>query len=124
MVHGEEEYDKAVEASQILFGNATAESLSKLDKATFLSVFEGVPTYEIDRSKLESGVSIIELLATETAAFPSKGDLRRTIKGNGLSLNKAKLTDQDYQVTVADLINETYLLIQKGKKNYYIIEAV
>ncbi len=72
MVHGEEEYDKAVEASQILFGNATAESLSKLDKATFLSVFEGVPTYEIDRSKLESGVSIIELLATETAAFPSK----------------------------------------------------
>lgn len=124
MVHGQEEYDKAVEASQILFGKATTESLAKLDKATFLSVFEGVPTYEIERVKLESGVPIIELLAAETAAFPSKGELRRTIKGNGLSVNKAKLTDQEYVVTVSDLINESYLLVQKGKKNYYIIEAV
>ncbi len=124
MVHDEEEYDKAVEASQILFGKATTESLSKLDKETFLSVFEGVPTYEIDRSKLDAGVPVVELLVTETKAFPSKGELRRTIKGNGLSLNKAKLTDQEYLVTGADLINGSYLLIQKGKKNYYIIEAV
>lgn len=124
MVHGEDEYNKAVEASQILFGNATNESLAKLDRETFLAVFEGVPTYEVDRAKFDAGVSVVELLATETAAFPSKGELRRTIKGNGLSLNKAKLTDQDYLVTGADLINGSYILIQKGKKKYYIIEAV
>jgi tyrosyl-tRNA synthetase len=124
MVHDEDEYDKAVEASQILFGKATTESLSNLDKETFLSVFEGVPTYEVERAKLDTGVPVVELLATETGAFPSKGDLRRTIKGNGLSLNKAKLTDQEYLVTGADLLNGSYILIQKGKKTYYIIEAV
>jgi len=124
MVHDEDEYNKAVEASQILFGKATTENLAKLDKDTFLSVFEGVPTYTVDRVKFDAGVPIVELLATETAAFPSKGELRRTIKGNGLSLNKTKLTDQEYLVTVADLINDTYLLIQKGKKSYYVIEAV
>ena len=124
MVHGEDEYNKAVEASEILFGKATTESLAKLDKETFLSVFEGVPTYEIDRAKLHAGVPIVELLAAETSAFPSKGELRRTIKGNGLSLNKARLSDQEYLVTGADLINGSYLLIQKGKKDYTIIEAV
>jgi tyrosyl-tRNA synthetase len=124
MVHGEDEHNKAVEASRILFGNATTESLSKLDKETFLSVFEGVPTYAVARTKLDAGVPVVELLATETEAFPSKGELRRTIKGNGLSLNKARLTDQEYLVTGADLINNTYILIQKGKKNYYIVEAV
>jgi tyrosyl-tRNA synthetase len=124
MVHDEDEYSKAVEASRILFGKATTEGLAKLDKETFLSVFEGVPTYEIDRDKLDAGVPVVELLATETAVFPSKGELRRTIKGNGLSLNKAKLTDQEYLVTGADLINGSYILVQKGKKNYYIIEAV
>ncbi|MDY0190541.1 MAG: tyrosine--tRNA ligase [Desulfuromonas sp.] len=124
MVHGEDEYHKAVEASQILFGNATTASLSSLDKETFLSVFDGVPTYEIERNKLSAGVPIVELLATEATIFPSKGELRRTMKGNGLSLNKAKLADQEYVVTEADLLNGTYVLIQKGKKNYYIIEAV
>jgi len=124
MVHSEEEYDKAVEASQILFGKATTESLAKLDKETFLAVFEGVPTFEIARAKLDAGVPVVELLAAETAAFPSKGELRRTIKGNGLSLNKAKVSDQEYLVTGADLINGAYILVQKGKKNYYIIEAV
>jgi tyrosyl-tRNA synthetase len=124
MVHGEDEYCKAVEASEILFGNATTESLAKLDKETFLSVFEGVSTYEIDRAKLVAGVPVVELLASETAVFPSKGELRRIIKGNGLSLNKAKVTDQDFLVTGADLINGSYLLIQKGKKDYTIIEAV
>lgn len=124
MVHDEDEYNKAVEASQILFGKATTESLAKLDKATFLSVFEGVPTFEVDRVKLDAGVPVVELLTTETEVFPSKSELRRTIKGNGLSLNKAKLSDQEYRVTVADLINGSYLLIQKGKKSYYVIEAV
>jgi len=124
MVHDESEYNKAVEASQILFGKATTEGLAKLDKETFFAVFEGVPTYEIDRSKLSTGVPIVELLAVETAVFPSKGELRRTIKGNGLSLNKAKVADQEYLVTDADLINDSYLLVQKGKKNYYVVEAV
>jgi tyrosyl-tRNA synthetase len=124
MVHSEEEYEKAVEASQILFGVATTESLAKLDKETFLSVFEGVATFEIARGTLEAGVPIVELLATETATFPNKSEVRRTIKGNGLSLNKAKVSDQEYTVTAADLINETYLLVQKGKKSYFIIEAV
>jgi len=124
MVHDEDEYNKAVDASQILFGKATTESLAKLDKQTFLSVFEGVPTYQVDRARLDVGVPVVELLTTDTQAFPSKGELRRTIKGNGLSLNQAKLTDQDYLVTGADLINGSYILVQKGKKNYYIIEAV
>ena len=124
MVHDEAEYLKAVDASEILFGNATTASLARLDKETFLSVFEGVPTFNVQRDKLAVGVPVVELLAEETAVFPSKGELRRTIKGNGLSLNKAKLTDQDYLVSVADLINDSYILIQKGKKNYFIIEAV
>ncbi len=124
MVHDEAEYLKAVDASEILFSNATTASLAKLDKETFLSVFEGVPTFNIPRDKLAAGVPVVELLAEETKVFPSKGELRRTIKGNGLSLNKAKLTDQDYLVTAADLINDSYILIQKGKKNYFIIETV
>jgi len=124
MVHGAEEYEKAVEASQILFGNATTESLARLDKETFLSVFEGVPTFTVARARFDAGVPIVELLAAETEAFPSKGDLRRTIQGNGLSLNKSKVTDQDYLVTGADLINGSYVLVQKGKKSYTIIEAV
>ncbi len=124
MVHSEEEYDKAVEASEILFGKATAETLAKLDKETFLAVFEGVPVWQVDRKKIEEGIPIVELLAAETAVFPSKGDLRRTIKGSGLSINKAKITDQEYLVTAKDLINGNYILAQKGKKSYSIIEAV
>jgi tyrosyl-tRNA synthetase len=124
MVHGDEEYAKAIEASAILFGKATAENLARLDRATFLAVFEGVPTYQVDRSRLAAGVPIVELLTVETAAFPSKSELRRTIKGNGLSLNKSRLTEQEYLVTSADLINGSYLLIQKGRKNYYIVEVV
>ncbi|MFO7765104.1 MAG: tyrosine--tRNA ligase [Pelovirga sp.] len=124
MVHGADEYQKAVEASQILFGNATTESLASLDRETFLSVFEGVPTFPVEYAKLKEGVPIVELLVTCTAAFPSKGDLRRTIKGNGLSLNKARLTDQGYIVTQADLVGGSYILVQKGKKNYTLIEAV
>jgi len=124
MVHGEEEYTKAVEASEILFGNATAENLARLDRETFLSVFEGVPTYQIARTRLDAGVPIVELLAAETEVFPSKGELRRTIAGNGLALNKARVTDQDYLVTGGDLISGSYLLIQKGKKSYFLIEAV
>ncbi|MDY0291044.1 MAG: tyrosine--tRNA ligase [Desulfuromonadaceae bacterium] len=124
MVHGEEEYCNAVEASQILFGKATAQSLAKLDKDTFLAVFEGVPTFEVHGSIIAAGISVVELLTEETDVFPSKGELRRTVKGNGLSINKEKVSDPDYVVTAKNLINGTYLLIQKGKKNYYIIEVL
>ncbi|PID76751.1 MAG: tyrosine--tRNA ligase [Deltaproteobacteria bacterium] len=124
MVHSEAEYLKAVEASQILFGKATAASLAKLDEATFLSVFEGVPTFEIERAKLEQGIQIVELLAAETKIFPSKGEVRRTIKGGGLSMNKERISGQEYLVTTAALINGCYILFQKGKKNYFIVKAV
>ncbi len=124
MVHGEGEYCNAVEASQILFGKATAQSLAKLDKDTFLAVFEGVPTFEVQGSTVASGISVVELLTEETDVFPSKGELRRTVRGNGLSINKEKVSDPDYVVTTKNLINGTYLLIQKGKKNYYIIEVL
>lgn len=124
MVHGQEEYNRAIDASQILFGKATAETLAKLDKETFLSVFDGVPRFCVEGGKFAAGVPIVELLTVEAAVFPSKGELRRTMKGHGLSLNKTKLTDQEYQVTEADLIKGGYLLIQKGRKNYTLIEAV
>lgn len=124
MVHGEDEYRRAVDASQILFGKATAESLANLDKETFLSLFEGVPSCRVERAKFAAGVPIIELLTRDAAVFPSKGELRRTIQGNGLSLNKTKLTDCDYLVSEADLIKGGYILVQKGRKNYTIIEAL
>jgi tyrosyl-tRNA synthetase len=124
MVHGVEEYNKAIEASQILFGNATTDSLAGLDKETFLSVFEGVTTFPVARTALDAGIPIVELLTTHTSAFPSRGDLRRTIQGNGLSLNKTKVIDQNYLVTAADLVGGSYLLVQKGKKNYIVIEIV
>lgn len=124
MVHSREEYENAVEASQILFGNAAADSLAKLDKETFLAVFEGVPMFNIAREKLDAGVNVIELLATETAAFPNKSEVRRTIEGNGLAVNKEKVTDIAAAINSSQLIKDTYLLVQKGKKNYYIIEAI
>ncbi|PIE00722.1 MAG: tyrosine--tRNA ligase [Acidobacteria bacterium] len=121
LVHSEAEYHKAVEASQILFGKATAETLATLDKDTFLSVFEGVPTFQIPPAKLDAGINIVELLATETTIFPNKSEVRRTIKGNGLSINKEKIASQDYMVTTKDVIND-YILVQRGKKSYSIVE--
>ncbi|MBK8806824.1 MAG: tyrosine--tRNA ligase [Bacteroidales bacterium] len=123
LVHSEADYDAAVEASQILFGKGTAETLAKLDKATFLSVFEGVPIFDINRSVLEAGVNVVELLATETNVFENKSEVRRMITGGGLAINKTKVENADLVVNASLLINNQYLLIQKGKKNYYIIEV-
>jgi tyrosyl-tRNA synthetase len=122
MVHGKEEYERAVEASQILFGKATADALAHLDKDTFLAVFEGVPTYTVEHGIIDAGIPVVELLAAETDIFPSKGELRRSVKGNALSINKKKIADPEHVISSGDLINETYILVQKGKKNYYIIE--
>ncbi len=119
MVHGEKEYDNAVSASQMLFGKSTSEDLRKLDEKTFLAVFDGVPTFDVDRNRLPEG--ILDFLAADTAVFPSKGEARKMIQGNGFSLNKDKITDPAYEVGEKDIIDGKYVLVQKGKKDYYII---
>lgn len=123
MVHSEAEYNAAVEASNILFGNATSEALHKLDEATLLAVFEGVPQFEIDKAQLETGVKAVDLFVEGAAVFPSKGEMRKLVQGGGVSLNKEKLGAFDQPVTTADLLNGKYLLVQRGKKNYYLLIA-
>ena len=119
MVHSQEDYDMAVEASSILFGKSTKEGLEKLDEQTFLDVFEGVPTFTIDKDVL--GQPIIEVFTTAAAIFPSKAECRKMIQGGGVSLNKEKVSDQNRPVTADDLIDGKYLLAQRGKKNYFLI---
>ena len=121
MVHSREALQMAVEASAILFGNATKEMLSRIDEQTLLSLFEGVPRFTIDRGLLQSGVQPLTLLAELTNIFPSKGEARKTIQANGMSLNKEKLTDIDRLIGLDSLIGDKYLIVQKGKKNYYCI---
>jgi tyrosyl-tRNA synthetase len=123
MVHSKEEYEMAVEASQILFGKGTAENLRKLNESTFLAVFEGVPQFSMSKSELKEGINVIDLLTEKTEVFPSKGELRRTIQGNGLSINKEKIGNPDLIVNTDYLIGDKYILAQKGKKNYYLIIA-
>jgi tyrosyl-tRNA synthetase len=123
MVHSKEDYEMAVEASQILFGKGTAEQLRKLNESTFLSVFEGVPQFSVSKTKIEAGVNVIDLLAEKTQVFRSKGELRRTIKGNGLSINKEKVTDAEVVIGKEFLIGDKYILAQKGKKNYFLLIA-
>ena len=123
MVHSESDYNLAVEASEILFGKGTEETLRKLDEATFLSVFEGVPQFEIAKSELETGINIIDLLAEKTTVFPSKGEARRTIAGGGVAVNKVKVEGPDEIITRSKLIGDKYLLVQKGKKNYFLLIA-
>jgi len=121
MVHSEQEYEKAAAASQILFGSADAEKLRMLDEQTLLQVFEGVPQFEIQRSDIERGIDIISLTAEKCAVFPSKGEARKLIQGGGVSLNKVKVGNAAQTVTPADLIHDKYIVIQKGKKNHYLI---
>ena len=119
MVHGQKEYDTALKASQMLFGKATAEDLRSLDEKTFLAVFDGVPTFSIERSKLPLGM--LDALAVQTPIFPSKGEARKMIQQNGFSLNKEKVTDPARLLGEEDIIDGKYILAQKGKKDYYII---
>jgi tyrosyl-tRNA synthetase len=121
MVHSKEEYDMAVEASQILFGTGTAEQLRKLNESTFLAVFEGVPQFTVEKTVIENGINIVDLLADKTAVFSSKSELRRTIQGNGLSINKEKTANPDLIIDSSFLISNKYILAQKGKKNYSLI---
>ena len=119
MIHGEEEYDKAVSASQMLFGKSTSEDLRKLDERTLLDVFDGVPTFEVAADKLPCG--ILDFLAVETAIYASKGEARRAIQGNGFSLNKDKFADPNGEVKPSDVVDGKYILCQKGKKDYYLV---
>ncbi len=123
MIHSREEYEKALEASQILFGGATSEALRRLDEQTLLQVFEGVPQFRMARTELEAGVPFVELCATATAIFPSKGECRKMVQGGGVALNKEKVADPMRTVSAADLIAGKYLLVQRGKKNYYLVIA-
>lgn len=123
MIHSKEEYDAAVEASQILFGKSTEEALKKLDEETFLSVFEGVEQFKVSGDIFTKGIDIVELLAVEAKVFPSKGELRRLLKGNAISINKEKVQAEDTIIDSKKLIADKYLLVQKGKKNYFIIVA-
>jgi len=119
-VHSEEDYNQSVEASEILFGKGTTETLRKMDERTLLNVFEGVPQCEVLLSDIENGLNIVELVAEKTNIFPSKGEARRMLKDGGLQLNKEKMKE-DYNVTKENLLNNKYLIVQKGKKNYYLI---
>ncbi|MDQ1297064.1 MAG: tyrosyl-tRNA synthetase, partial [Bacteroidota bacterium] len=124
MVHSGEEFETAFEASQILFGKGTTESLRKINENTFLSVFEGVPTFDVSNVILSGGISFTALCAEHAQVFTSKGELRRLVQGGGVSINKEKVTDPDMTVTNKMLLNNKYLLVQKGKKNYFLIRII
>ena len=123
MVHSLEDYEAAVEASNILFGNSTHESLMKLDEDTLLAVFEGVPQFEISRDELSAGVKAIDLLTEKAAVFASKGEMCKLVQSGGISVNKEKLADAETVIDCSSLLNEKYLLVQRGKKNYYLLIA-
>lgn len=123
MVHSREAYEAAVAASQILFGGATSEALRKIDEETLLSVFEGVPQFEINKEELKEGIKAVDLLAEKTAVFPSKGEMRKTVQGGGVMINKEKLTAFDQIIDENALLNDKYILAQRGKKNYFLIIA-
>ena len=123
MVHSEEDLQKAIQASQILFGRSTAADLKSLDRQTFLDVFDGVPKAEIPLSDLYNGVDMIALLVSKTSFLKSNGEARRALAENSISVNKIKV-DESYKIGYADLIDDQYILLQRGKKNYFIVEAV
>lgn len=120
MVHSQKDYETAVEASNILFGKATKENLLKLDEATLLAVFEGVPMFEVDKDKVLDARAV-DLLAETTKCFASKGEMRKLTQGGGVSVNKEKLDAFDREITSDDLINGKYIIVQRGKKNYFLI---
>ncbi len=123
MVHSEEDYNQAVEASQILFGGSTSEALRKLDEETLLAVFEGVPQFEINRTDIDQGIRAVDLLAEKTSVFPSKGEMRKMVQSGGVSVNQEKLPAFDTIIDSSYLLGNKYILIQKGKKNYYLLIA-
>jgi tyrosyl-tRNA synthetase len=124
MVHSREDFDAAVEASQILFERGTTDSLRRMNESTFLEVFEGVPSFDIKMSIIRGGVAFSELCAGHTKIFASKGELKRMTEGGGVSLNKVKVESPEMTISEQHLLNNKYLLVQKGKKNYYLIRVI
>ena len=123
MVHSAEDYEAAVEASQILFSNKAAETLHKIDEQTLLAVFEGVPTFEVSRQEIADGIKLADLLVDRAQVFPSKGEMRKLAQQGGFAINKEKVTDAYAPASVDMLLNDKYIIVQKGKKNYYLIIA-
>ena len=122
LVHGKAELDKAIQASNILFGNATADDLKTLDEATFLEVFDGVPQAEISRDIISEGINIVDVLNQKSGFLKSNGEARRALAENSISVNKEKVTEE-FQLTSKDLINNQFVLLQRGKKNYFVIRV-
>ncbi|HEX9601476.1 MAG TPA: tyrosine--tRNA ligase, partial [Mariniflexile sp.] len=123
MVHSKDDLENAIKASEILFGNSTGDDLKKLNEQTFLDVFDGVPLTEIVRTDIEAGLDIIAALAEKGGFLKSNGEARRALKENSISVNKEKVQD-DYSITSKDLINDKFVLLQRGKKNYFILRMV
>ena len=123
-VHSREEYESAVEASQILFGKGTTDSLKRMNENTFLSVFEGVPVFDIRKEIIQEGVNVTGICTDHSQVFASKGELRRLVQGGGLSINKVRIDNPEMMITSDLLLNNKYLLIQKGKKNYFLLRIV
>ncbi len=123
MVHSEDDYNAAVEASNILFGNATADALKKLDEETFLQIFEGVPVFEISKDELSAGIKAVDLLTEKAAVFPSKGEMRKTVQAGGVTVNKEKLAAFDVVIDASSLVAGKYIIAQRGKKNYFLLIA-
>ena len=121
-IHGADEYANAVSASKMLFGNSTSDELRKLDEKTFLAVFSGVPTFDVQKADLPC--NILDFLAVKTQVFPSKGEARKMVQGNGVSINKDKVADVNYEISEKDIVDGKYILAQKGKKNYFIINVL
>lgn len=121
MVHSAEDLRAAEEASQILFSNNTADALHRLDEATLLDVFDGVPQFEVERADIEAGIRLADLLTDKAAVFPSKGEMRKLVQGGGVSINKEKITDPQAVASADMLLADRYILVQKGKKNYFLL---
>jgi tyrosyl-tRNA synthetase len=122
-VHGQEAFENAVKASEILFGNSTSEDLKMLDEKTFLDVFDGVPQAQIQHQDLTDGLNIVAALAERTGFLKSNGEARRALKENSIAVNKEKVAE-NYSLSNSDLMNGQFILLQRGKKNYFIIKVI
>lgn len=122
-VHSQEDFEAAVDASEILFGKSTTEALHNLSEKMFLAVFEGVPQSQIDRADIENGLDVVEFLSEKTQIYASKGEVRRALKEKAIAINKEKI-QEGMQINTSLLLNDIYILVQKGKKNYYVVKVV
>ena len=123
MVHSREDYNMAVDASQILFGRSTSQALRNIDEETFMQVFEGVPQFTISKDKLSNGIKAVDLLTDDAAVFPSKGEMRKTQQAGGVMINKEKLANFDENIDLSYLIGGKFIVAQRGKKNYFLLIA-